>query len=311
MKKKIFIAGQEGMVGSEIYNLLKKKKFKLIDCKRKNLDLINQISVDKWFKKNKPDIVINAAGKVGGILDNNNFKDEYIYQNSIMGLNLVNASLKYNVKKFINLGSACIYPKKVKNPIKEEYLLSSNLEKTNEGYAIAKICVLKFCEYIKKRYKKKFISLQPTNLYGNNDNYDLKSSHVIPGLIHKFYLAIKKRKNKIEIWGSGSVKREFLHVNDLAEAILFCIKKDIKYNVINIGSGYEITIKELVKKLIKITNYKGKVIFNKKYPDGVKNRKLDSTKIMNLGWKPKIDLDKGLTETYSFFSKNYKKNSYK
>jgi GDP-L-fucose synthase len=310
MKKKVFIAGQEGMVGSEIYDLLKKKKFKLIDCKRKDLDLINQISVDKWFKKNKPDIVINAAGKVGGILDNNNFKDEYIYQNSIMGLNLVNASLKYNVKKFINLGSACIYPKKVKNPIKEEYLLSSNLEKTNEGYAIAKICVLKFCEYIQKRYKKKFISLQPTNLYGNNDNYDLKSSHVIPGLIHKFYLAVKKKKI-IEIWGSGSVKREFLHVKDLAEAILFCIKKDIKYNVINIGSGYEITIKELVKKLIKITNYKGKVIFNKKYPDGVKNRKLDSTKIMNLGWKPKIDLDKGLTVTYSFFSKNYKKNNYK
>jgi GDP-L-fucose synthase len=201
MKKKILIAGQEGMVGTALYKILKKENYKIIDCKRNSLDFTNQENVNKWFKKNKPDIVINAAGKVGGILDNNSFKEEYIYINSIIGLNLINASFKNDVKKFINLGSACIYPRLTKNPIKEEYILSSKLEKTNEAYAIAKIAVLKYCEYIMHKYKKEYFSLQPANLYGENDNYNLKSSHVIPALIRKFSYAKKYKKKKCRNMG--------------------------------------------------------------------------------------------------------------
>jgi len=187
------------MVGSAVYNLIKKEKFyKIIDCPRKKLDLTNLKDVEKWFKKNKPQIVINCAGKVGGILDNSNYQDDYLYINTIIGLNLINLSLKYKVKKLINLGSACIYPKRTKQPIKEEYLLSSYLEPTNEGYALAKISVLKYCEYIKKKYKRDFISLQPANLYGEGDNFDLKTSHVIPALVKKFHIAKKNKKKKLK-----------------------------------------------------------------------------------------------------------------
>ena len=184
MKLKILIAGQEGMVGSSIYKFLKKKKFKIIECKRKDLDFTNQSSVEKWFKKNKPKIVINAAGKVGGIMDNKNFQSDYIYINSMIGLNIINASYKFGVKKLINLGSACIYPKITRQPIKENLLLSSYLEETNEGYALAKILSLKYSQYLKKK-KKEFISLMPANLYGEGDNFNLKSSHVLPALVKK------------------------------------------------------------------------------------------------------------------------------
>ena len=192
MRKKIFIAGQEGMVGGAIYKLIKKNKdFKIIECKRKDLDLTNQISVDRWFKKNKPNIVVNAAGRVGGIVDNSTYQSDYLYINTIIGLNLINTSLKYDVKKFINMGSACIYPKNVKQPINESSLLSSELEKSNEGYAIAKITCLKYCQYLKQKYKKDFISIQPANLYGEGDNFNLKSSHVLPALVKKFSIAKK------------------------------------------------------------------------------------------------------------------------
>jgi GDP-L-fucose synthase len=303
MKKKILIAGQEGMVGTALYKILKKKNYKIIDCKRNSLDFTNQENVNKWFKKNKPDIVINAAGKVGGILDNNSFKEEYIYINSIIGLNLINASFKNDVKKFINLGSACIYPRLTKNPIKEEYILSSKLEKTNEAYAIAKIAVLKYCEYIMHKYKKEYFSLQPANLYGENDNYNLKSSHVIPALIRKFSYAKKYKKKNVEIWGSGLVKREFLHVDDLVKAIFYCIKNKIIHSIINVGSGEEITIRKLAMKIKKISGFSGKLKFNKKFPDGVKNRKLEISKITKLGWKAKINLDIGLLKTYISFNK--------
>ncbi len=225
MKYKVLIAGQEGMVGSAIYNLFKKKKIKIINCRRKDLDFTSQKSVDKWFKKNKPDVVINAAGKVGGILDNYNFQSDYLYINTMIGMNIVNSSHKYNVKKLINLGSSCIYPKKVKQPIKESSLLSSSLEKTNEGYALSKIITLKYCKYIKQKYKKDFISLQPANLYGIGDNFNLKSSHVLPALVKKFILAKIKNKKTVEVWGTGKARREFLNVEDLAEAIYFLMKK--------------------------------------------------------------------------------------
>ena len=300
-KHKVYIAGQEGMVGQAIYKLLKEKKYNIINCKRSQLDLTDQKKVQIWFKKKKPTIVINAAGKVGGILDNSLNKHEYIYTNTTIGLNLLKISLNNNVKKFINLGSACIYPKRTKQPIKEKYLLSSELEKSNEGYAIAKIAVLKYCEYIKQFYKRDYISLQPANLYGKGDNFNLKSSHVIPALIKKFHLAKINNKKIVEVWGSGLVRREFLHVDDLSKAILFCLNRKINRSYLNVGSGEQITIKKLAKIIQNITKFKGKIFFNKKYPDGVKERKLDTSLLKKNGWKAKIKLRLGLKDYYNNF----------
>ncbi len=303
MKSKILIAGQEGMVGSAIYKLLKKKKYNLLECKRKDLDFSSQYSVEKWFKKNKPQIVINAAGRVGGILDNNNFQDDFLYINSMIGLNIINSSFNNNVKKLINLGSACIYPKQVKQPINENSLLSSSLEKTNEGYALSKIISLKYCQYLKKKYQKDFISIQPTNLYGVGDNFDLNSSHVLPALVKKFYLAKHTNKKFVEVWGSGNVKREFLNVEDLADAIYFLLKKkEITYDYLNVGTGEDISIKNLAFMIKDLMNYSGKIYFNKKYPDGVKKRIVDCRKIKKMGWRPKIKLRQGLKKFCSYYS---------
>ena len=299
--KRIYIAGQEGMVGQSIYKLLKNKKYHIIDCKRKDLDLVNQKDVQNWFVKNKPEIVINAAGKVGGILDNSKNQMTYIYNNVMIGFNLVNSSLNCNVKKFINLGSACIYPKKTDQPIKEEYLLSSYLENTNEGYALAKISVLKYVEYIKKFYKKDFISLMPANLYGIGDNFDLNSSHVIPALVRKFHHAKINEKKSVEVWGSGVARREFLHTEDLASAVLFFLNKKVAENSFNIGSSDYLSIKELAKLIKRVTDFQGEIFFNKKYPDGVKSRKLELSKIHKLGWRAKIRLEDGLKKYYKYF----------
>jgi GDP-L-fucose synthase len=309
LTKKILIAGQEGMVGSAVYKALSKQKLKILDCPRKKLDFSDKFEVEKWFRINKPDIVVNCAGKVGGILDNLTYQDEYLYNNIMIGLNIVNASLKNNVKKLINLGSACIYPKKTSQPIKEDYLLSSYLEPTNEGYALAKISVLKYCEYIRKKFNKDFISLQPANLYGEGDNFDLASSHVIPALVKKFHLAQKKKFNKVEVWGSGNVKREFLNVEDLADAIQFCLNKKIKYPFLNVGSSEHISIKNLSLLIKKIIGFKGEIFFNKRYPDGVKLRKLNCSKLRNIGWKPKIKLQNGLQKYIKYYKKKIATNN--
>jgi GDP-L-fucose synthase len=303
--KKIFIAGQEGMVGSALVNLLKKKNLKIINCKRKDLDLTNQDKVEKWFRKNRPDIVINAAGKVGGILDNSLNPADYIYENTIISFNIINSSLRNGVKKFINLGSVSSYPRKSRIPIKEDYLLSSSLEPTNEAYAIAKIASIKYCHYIKETYKKEFISLQPANLYGIGDKFDLNKSHVIPALLKKFHIAKIKNKKKVEIWGSGKSEREFLNVEDLTRAILFCMKNKINHSILNVGSSDCISIRRLASLIKKITNFKGTMFFNKKYPDGVLRRKLDTALINKLGWKPEIKLEQGLKEYYEYYKKNY------
>ena len=295
------IAGQEGMVGRSLYNFLKKKKFNILDCKRKDLDFTKQTLVEKWFKKNRPDIVINAAGKVGGILDNKSYQPEYIYINSMIGLNITHACVKFNVSKLINLGSACIYPKQTQQPIKEKSLLSSALEKTNEGYALAKILTLKYSQHLKIKNKKQFISLMPANLYGEGDNFDLKSSHVLPALVKKFILAKKKNYPKVEVWGSGYVKREFLNVNDLTSAIYFILKKKIKYDFVNIGGGEHYSIKKIAIMIKKIVGYNGNIVFNKNYPDGVKRRQLDSRIIRNLGWRPKIKLKDGLIDYCNYY----------
>ena len=226
MKKKIFIAGQGGMVGSAVYNLLKKvNSYKIIDCPRKKLDLTNLKDVDRWFKKNKPHIVINCAGRVGGILANSTYPVEFLKENILIQLNLVNAAFNNKIEHFINLGSSCIYPKKSKQPIKEEYLLSNHLESTNEAYALAKIVGLKSCEFYNKQYKKSYFTLMPCNLYGPNDNFNLKNSHFIPALIKKIIKSQNKKNSKIEIWGTGKPKREVMYVEDLARAIYFCLKK--------------------------------------------------------------------------------------
>ena len=303
--KQIFIAGQEGMVGSALLNLLKKNNLKIINCKRKDLDLTNQDKVEKWFRKNRPDIVINAAGKVGGILDNSLNPADYIYENTIISFNIINSSLRNGVKKFINLGSVSSYPRKSRIPIKEDYLLSSSLEPTNEAYAIAKIASIKYCHYIKETYKKEFISLQPANLYGIGDKFDLSKSHVIPALLKKFHIAKIKNKKKVEIWGSGKSEREFLNVEDLTRASLFCMKNKIHHSILNVGSSDCISIRRLASLIKKITNFKGTMFFNKKYPDGVLRRKLDTALINKLGWKPEIKLEQGLKEYYEYYKKNY------
>ncbi len=221
----------------------------------------------------------------------------------MIGMNIVNSSLKYNVKKLINLGSSCIYPKDTKQPISENSLLSSSLEKTNEGYALSKIVTLKYCQYLKQKYKKNFISIQPANLYGVGDNFDLKSSHVLPALVKKFTLAKIKRKKTVEVWGTGKVRREFLNVEDLAEAIYFLLKKGTKHDYLNIGGGEDFSIQKIAEMIKKILNYKGKIIFNRKYPDGVKVRKVNSSAIKKLGWRPKIKLKNGLVKYCDYYLK--------
>lgn len=303
MRKKVYITGQEGMVGSSIFKLLKKKNYKIINCKRDQLDLLNQKKVYSWLSKYKPDIVIHAAGRVGGILHNSSYPANFIFENAQMALNVIHGSYKAGIKKLINLGSACIYPKFSKQPIKEEYLLTGKLEETNEAYAIAKILGLKMTEFYNKQYGTNYISLQPTNLYGENDNFDVKSSHVIPALINKFHKAKVFKKNEVEIWGTGTPKREFLYVDDLAEAILFILDKNIKVDLINVGSGEEITIKKLANLINDVVNFKGKIKFDKNKPDGTP-RKLVSNKILkSRGWKPKTKLLVGLKKTYNFYKK--------
>jgi GDP-L-fucose synthase len=299
--KIIYIAGQDGMVGKELYNLFKGKGLNVIDCSRKDLDLTSQLDVNNWFKKFKPNIVINAAGKVGGILDNSLNKKDYIYINTMIGFNLLNACLSYNVEKFINLGSACIYPKKTKQPIKEESILSSRLEESNEGYAISKISVLKFCEYIKVELKKDYITLQPTNLYGEGDNFDLKSCHVIPALVRKFHEAKLNKNSSVEVWGSGRAKREFMHISDLADAVYFCLNNKIIHSYINVSSADYLSIKNLAKLIKNITGYKGKIYFNKKYPDGVMERRLENGRLKKLGWRSKVLLKDGIKSYYDYF----------
>ena len=301
MTDRVLIAGQEGMVGAAIYKIFKKKNFKIIDCKRKDLDFTSQILVDSWFKKNKPDIVINAAGRVGGILDNYRFQADYIYINTMIGMNVVNASFRYNVKKLINLASVCIYPKNVKQPIKETSLLSSGLEITNEGYALSKITTLKYCQYLKNKYKKNFISILPVNLYGVGDNFNLNSSHVLPALVKKFVLAKIQNLDKVEVWGSGKPRREFLNVEDLARGIYFLTKKNLNSDFINIGSGEDLSIRELALIIKDTIKYKGKIIFNKNYPDGVKLRKADTSIIKKLGWSPKIRLRDGIKKYCEYY----------
>ena len=317
-KKKIFIAGHNGMVGSSILRYLKNLgSNKIIIQSRKKLDLTNWNRVNKFLKKTKPNIVINCAGKVGGILANFTYPKEFLFENIYIQLNLLDTCLKNNVKTFINLGSSCIYPKKSKQPIKEDYLLSGKLESTNEAYAIAKIVGLKSCEFYNRQFKTNYFTMMPCNMYGPNDNFDIRSSHFIPGLIKKFYIANHKNMKNIEVWGSGKAKREIMHVDDLASGIFFILKKVEEKNKkvlsvlkktshINIGVNKEYTIKQFAKIIGKLFNNKINLKFNKSYPDGTPRKLLDSSIIYGMGWKPIISTEEGLRKTVEWYKKNIK-----
>ena len=317
-KRKIFIAGHNGMVGSSILRHFKNLGLnKIIIQSRKKLDLTNWNKVNKFLKKTKPDIVINCAGKVGGILANFTYPKEFLFENIYIQLNLLDTCFKNNVKTFINLGSSCIYPKKSKQPIKEDYLLSGKLEFTNEAYAIAKIVGLKSCEFYNRQFKTNYFTLMPCNMYGPNDNFDIRSSHFIPGLIKKFYLANRNNKKHVEVWGSGKAKREIMHVDDLASAIFFILKKvegkdkkvlDVlkKNPYINIGVNKEYTIKQFANMIGKLFNKKINLKFNTTYPNGTPRKLLDSSIIYSMGWRPIISTEKGLRETLEWYKKSIK-----
>ena len=305
--KKIFIAGKNGLLGSAIFRLFKNKEpnSKLLSPSSSELDLTSFVKTEKWFKKNKPDYVILAAAKAAGILDNTNSPTTYMVDNIKIQTNVITLSHKYKVKKLIFIGSSCIYPKFSTNPITEDSLLTGVLEETNQWYAITKIHGVKLCQAYKKQFNSNFISVMPTNLYGINDKFDNKKSHVIPALIKKFLIAKKNNNKVVEVWGSGKPKREFLYSDDCASAIYFLIKRNIYFKLLNIGSNDEITIKNLAVLIKKITKYKGKIIFNKNMPDGVKEKKLDTSKLESLGWHSKVELEEGIKIVVKEISKKF------
>ncbi|PDH49874.1 MAG: GDP-fucose synthetase [Bacteroidetes bacterium MED-G20] len=304
---KIYIAGHNGMVGSAISRKLKSLGYhNLITKSSKELDLRNQKQTQDFFKNEQPEFVFLAAAKVGGILANSSYKADFIYDNLMIQNNVIKSAHYYSVKKLLFLGSSCIYPRDASQPIKEEYLLSGYLESTNEPYAIAKIAGLKMCEYFREQYGCNFISAMPSNVYGPNDNFEPKTSHVFAALIKKFHDAIIHNQSKVEIWGSGSPKREFLHVDDLANALIFLMKKYHSKETINIGTGQDISIKELSYSMQNIIGFNGELEWNTSMPDGTAKKLLDVSKINNLGWKADIKLNTGIALTYDWYTKNLK-----
>ena len=302
---KIYIAGHKGMVGSACVRLLKSKGYRnLIFKTSSELDLKNQSDVLEFFKEHKPEVVIIAAAKVGGIYANDSYGYDFLMDNLIIQNNLISTSEFYDVEKVIFLGSSCIYPKMSVQPIKEEYLLTGPLEETNQWYAVAKIAGVKAIEALNKYKNKNYVSLMPTNLYGPNDNYDLNNSHVLPALIRKFHEAKINNNSEVFLWGTGEPLREFLQVDDLAEAVLFSIINNLNSDLYNVGSGEEITIKELALLIQKIIGHSGIINWDTSKPNGTPRKLLDSTKFRNLGWKSKISLKQGIQITYKDYLNN-------
>ncbi len=311
--KRIYLAGHKGMVGSAIFRELTSKGYKNIITKElTELDLRNQASVNKFFEEVKPEIVIIAAAKVGGILANNTYRAEFIYDNLMIEANLIHASYLNNTQKIVFLGSSCIYPKLAPQPLKEEYLLTDTLEFTNEPYAIAKIAGIKLCESYYRQYGCNYISAMPTNLYGPNDNFNLETSHVLPALIRKFHEAKVENKESVTLWGTGKPLREFMYVEDLANAIVFMMEningKDLYDNGIthlNVGSGKDLSISDLAKLIAEVVGYKGIVEYDSSKPDGTPRKLMDVTRLNSLGWKYKTELKEGIIKTYNFFKEKH------
>ncbi len=301
-ESKIYVAGHTGLVGSAILRQLKELKYtNILTRSSKELDLRDQKAVNIFFEKEKPEYVFLAAAKVGGIKANMDYPADFIYDNLAIQTNVIHASFKYKVKKLIFLGSSCIYPRMCPQPIKEEYLLTNELEKTNEWYALAKIAGLKMCQAYDKQYGTKFISCMPTNLYGPNDNFDLETSHVLPALIAKFYNAKKNNEQSVTIWGTGSAKREFLHVDDMAKAVIFLMNNYENNMPVNIGTGEDISIKDLAILIKDLIGFKGEIVFDSTKPDGTPRKLLDVRFINNLGWKSSISLKDGIQKTIDWY----------
>lgn len=299
---KIYIAGHRGMVGSAIWRALEKKGFtNLIGKTSKTLDLKNQKATHDFFKSEKPNIIIDAAATVGGILANNSYPYNFLMENLQIQNNLIDSALKFDIEKFIFLGSSCIYPKLAPQPLKEEYLLTDSLEPTNEWYAVAKIAGVKACEAVRKQYGKDFVSLMPTNLYGSHDNFDLKTSHVLPAMIRKFHEAKVNDHQPVELWGSGQPMREFLHVDDLASAVLFALDNELEENLYNVGTGSDITIKGLAETIQKIVGHQGEIKWDSSKPDGTPRKLMDVSKLKQAGWTYEIELNDGIQQTYDWF----------
>ena len=321
-EEKIFMAGGSGMVGSAIIRKLNNLGFEnLISPNSSELDLKNSDLVFNWFKKNKPDIVIFAAAKVGGIFANNKYPVDFLLDNLKIQNNVIESAWVNKVRRLLFLGSSCVYPKNSNQPIKEDELLKSSLEKTNECYALAKICGIKLCQALRKQYGFDAISLMPTNLYGKGDNYHSSNSHVLPALLDRFHSHVLQKKDHIECWGSGNPRREFMHVDDLADASIFALENwepnknnapldqsGEPLNWLNVGTGIDLSIKELAEMIANITSFKGEIIWNKDKPDGTLRKLLNVSKLEKLGWKSKISLEEGLIITYKDYKKELKDN---
>jgi GDP-L-fucose synthase len=304
---KIYIAGHRGMVGSAIVRKLKSEGFDhVITRTSSEMDLRNQQAVNDFFESEKPDYVFLAAAKVGGIHANNVYRAQFLYENLMIEANIIHAAYVNDVRKLLFLGSSCIYPKLAPQPIKEEHLLTGLLEQTNEPYAIAKIAGIKLCEAYRDQYGCNFISAMPTNLYGQGDNYHLENSHVVPALIRKFDAAVKDGLSGVEVWGSGKPLREFMYVDDLADACFFLMEEYNEREFVNIGTGDEVTIRELAETIAEVTGFEGQIVFNADKPDGTPRKLMDSARLHSLGWKHKNSLRDGLKEAYEHFRRESK-----
>lgn len=307
LNSKIYVAGHNGMVGSALVRRLRDLGYNnLILKSSKELNLINQIDVEDFFELEKPEYVFLAAAKVGGIMANNTYPAEFIYNNLMIESNVIHNAYNQNVKKLLFLGSSCIYPKFATQPIAEDELLSGYLEPTNEAYAIAKITGIELCKFYRRQYGADFISVMPTNLYGMNDNFDLKNSHVLPALLRKFHEAKINNQDKVEIWGSGNPMREFLYVDDLADACIFLMQHYSDEKHVNVGTGIDVKISELASIIGEIVGFKGQIIYDPSKPDGTPRKLLNVDLLSNIGWKYKVDLKEGIEKVYHWYLSNYK-----
>lgn len=305
LDSKIYVAGHRGLVGSAIVRNLKERGYtNIIFRTHSELDLRDKNEVDLFFKEEKPEYVFLAAAKVGGIVANNTYPADFILENLEIQNNVISLAYKYNVKKLMFLGSSCIYPRDCPQPIKEEYLLSGYLEITNEAYALAKISGLKMCQYFNKQYRTNFISVMPTNLYGPYDNFDLETSHVMPALIRKFHEAKKNNKEYVEVWGTGKPLREFLYSDDMADACIYLMNNYNGNEFFNIGTGREISIRELAYLIKEVVSFEGDIVFDESKPDGTPRKLLDVSKLNNIGWKYKMELVDGIREAYNWYINN-------
>jgi len=299
--RKIWVAGHKGMVGSAVCRVLHERGEQVVAVGRDVVDLRDQGAVESWLKQNRPDAVIVAAAKVGGILANDTYPAEFIHDNLAIENNIIHAAHLAGIDRLLFLGSSCIYPKFAPQPIKEESLLTGPLEPTNEWYAIAKIAGIKLCQAYRKQYGRRYISIMPCNLYGPGDNFDPVNSHVLPGLLGRFHKARVEARDEVAVWGSGTPLRELLYVDDLAEAVAFCLDNYDEYEHINCGAGYDVSIRQLAQMIAEVTGYGGRIVFDSTKPDGTPRKLLDSGRITALGWAPKVPLDDGIRRTYRWY----------